>query len=103
MDLGRRMCRRCYTALDQIEFYYQEWQSLVDGFRETFLLGQRSLDADLGGLYSYDTDNEAANVVQTMDTHKNAVVKVLDENSLESFTPLGMGIADFHCRCEHKL
>ena len=98
MDLGRRMCRKCCTALDQIEFYYQEWRSLVDGFRDTFLLGQRSLDADLGGLYSYDTDNEAANVVQTMDMHKNAVVKVLDENSLESFTPLGMGIADFHCR-----
>ena len=98
MDLGRRMCRKCCTALDQIEFYYQEWRSLVDGFRDTFLLGQKSLDADLGGVPNCDIDNEVTNVVQTMDMHKNAVVKVLDQNSLQSFTPLGMGMADFHCR-----
>ena len=98
IEFGSLMCRKCCTALDQIEFYYQEWRSLVDGFRDTFLLGQKSLDADLGGVPNCDIDNEVTNVVQTMDMHKNAVVKVLDQNSLQSFTPLGMGMADFHCR-----
>ena len=98
-DYGTRLCRKCCLALEQIEFYYHEWRSLVDGFRDTFILGQKSLDLDLGGLTDYNnTDNEQSSVIQSMDMCKNAVVKILHNKSTQSFSPQGMGIDDFHCR-----
>ena len=97
-DYGRRLCRKCCLAVDQIEFYYMETRVLVDGLRDTFMLGQKNLDTDFGGSTNTEVDNEVASVLQTMDMCKNAVVKVLDNNSFQSFNPQGIGIADFHCR-----
>ena len=97
-DYGRRLCRKCCLALDQIEFYYMETRALVDGLRDTFMLGQKNLDTDLGGSTNTEVESELASVLQTMDMCKNAVFKVLDNNCLQSFNPQGIGIADFHCR-----
>lgn len=97
-DYGKRLCRKCCLALEQIEFYYHEWRSLVDGFRDTFILGQKNLDFDLGGWTNHDGENEQSSVIQTMDMCKNAVVKILHNDSLQSFSLQGIGMDDFHCR-----
>ena len=99
-NYGSRLCNKCCLVLEQIEFYYHEWRSLVDGFRDTFILGQKNLDSDLGGGggNTYPDNNDCSSVLQSMDVSKNAVVKILENNSLQSFSPKGIGIEDFHCR-----
>ena len=112
-EYSRKLCRKCCISLDQIEFYYHEWRALVDGFRDTFQMGQRNLDVDLGGgdftpedisVVGESSDDTtpssqvAKNVIQTMDLHKSAILKVLDNHAVETFSALGIGISDFHCR-----
>ena len=86
--------------LEQIEFYYHEWRSLVDGFRDTFTLGQKNLDLDFGSGADVEThqEDDLFGVIQTMDLCKNALVKIIESESLQSFNPKGIGVGDFDCR-----
>ena len=99
-DYGRRLCRKCFLVLEQIEFYYHEWRSLVDGFRDTFTLGHRNLDLDFASSSEIEThqDDDLFGVIQTMDLCKNAVVKIIDNDSLQSFSSQEAGVGDFNCR-----
>ena len=97
-DYGRRLCRKCCLALDQIEFYYTETRLLVDGLRDTFILGQKNLDLDYGGSANYEVESELSSVLETMDMCKNGIVKVIENDSLQSFSTHSIGIGDFHCR-----
>ena len=99
-DYGRRLCRKCFLVLEQIEFYYHEWRSLVDSFRDSFTLGQKNLDLDFASNAETEAhqDDELFGVIQTMDLCKNAVVKILDNDSLESFNSKDVGVGGFNCR-----
>ena len=99
-NYGRCLCRKCFLVLEQIEFYYHEWRSLVDGFRDTFTLGQKNLDLDFGSTVDVEAhqDDDLCGIIQTMDLCKNAVVKILENDSLHSFNPKSIGAGDFDCR-----
>ena len=48
--MGRKICPSCLDSLNQIEFLYASFRSAADNFLDKYLLGQRTLDADLAGV-----------------------------------------------------
>ena len=101
-DYGRRICNKCYLLLEEIEFYYLEWSSLVDCFRDTFIMGQKNLDLDFGGEVIADNDKgqneKRMDNIQHIDMCKDAVVKIITNDSMKSFRSEGVGVDDFCCR-----
>ena len=48
--ISSKVCPSCYEALNQIENLYASFRSASDAFLDKFILGQKSLDADLAGV-----------------------------------------------------
>lgn len=95
---GTYLCQRCVNALNNVEHLYGCLRKATDNFLDTYLLGHKTLDADLGGVEDILEPCSMSCVVNL--PIKKVTLKVLDE-AMETFNALTVGDADFDCTPEH--
>ena len=101
---GSRICNKCARAIDDIEDLYRSYRRAADEFIDTFILGQRVLDADACGLtstavpeatteadvVSAEASSSDHDVLSFLDASR-CVVKIVDVANNASFNALSIG------------
>ena len=101
---GSRICSKCARAIDDIEDLYRSYRRAADDFIDTFILGQRVLDADACGMTATavpeaSTEADVAvpseissdhDVLSFLDASR-CVVKIVDVANNASFNALSIG------------
>ncbi len=83
---GSRICDKCYRQLDNIERLYREYRSAADSFHDTFLLGQKMLDADACSA----EDTSRVEFVSSYISLENLIIKVIDPTNHNAFNALAI-------------
>ena len=80
--IGTKICNKCVQELNNIEDLYVSFRHATDNFLDKYIIGQKSLDADLSGLTQIE---DLSNLVGALNLSlQDVVIKVLD-NNLEPF------------------
>ena len=91
--VGKRLCFSCQDALNHIEDLYTSFRSAMDHFLDKYLLGQKTLEADLAG---FDEIGDLAEISGSMDLNlSDIVIKVFDNPTETGFNALLFGHQDF--------
>ena len=101
---GSRICSKCARAIDDIEDLYRSYRRAADDFIDTFILGQRVLDADACGMTATavpeaSTEADVAVPAEISSDHdvlsfldaSRCVVKIVDVANNASFNALSIG------------
>ena len=93
--IGTKICNKCVQELNTIEEYYVAFRHATDNFLDKYILGQKSMDADLSGLTQIE---DLSNLVGALNLSlQDVIIKVLD-NNLDSFNHTLIGQhQDFDC------
>ena len=93
--IGTKICNKCVQELNTIEDLYVSFRHATDNFLDKFIIGQKSMDADLSGLTQIE---DLSNLVGALNfSLQDVVIKVLD-NNLEPFNHTLIGDhQDFGC------
>jgi hypothetical protein len=101
---GSRVCHKCVGAVNEIEELYQKYRRATESFVDTFVLGQRVLDADVCQQATTCGEESAAvedkDVTTFVDLSK-CTVKIVDVANNASFNALAIGY-DFQVPVEKK-
>ena len=93
--IGSKICNKCVQELNNIEDLYISFRHATDNFLDKYIIGQKSLDADLSGLTQIEDLNNLVGALNL--SLQDVVVKVLD-NNLDAFNHTRIGQdQDFDC------
>ena len=92
---GSKICQNCYFALNEIENLYAQFRSAADQFHDNYILGQKSVDADLAG---FEEVSDLTSVFGALSLPlSDIIIKVLDD-SVDTFDAYAVGHQDFNCQ-----
>ena len=93
--IGRKLCQQCVAALNNIEDLYAKFRSAADNFQDNYILGQKSIDADLAG---FEEVSDLTSIMGALSLPlSDIVIKVLDD-SVDTFDAYAVGHSDFNCQ-----
>ena len=96
--IGRRLCQQCCSLLNQIEHHFSQFRSLSDQFLDGYTLGQKSLDADLGG---FEEVGDLTSMLGALSLPLGDIMIKVFDDSIDTFEASYVGHQDFNCQVKN--